>query len=255
MLLAIDVGNTHTVLGIYKKEKLQSFWRIQTEREKTEDQYGIIVKNLLWYGNLESVEIKDIIVSSVVPPMTQTLKRMGIKYFDVKPIVVSSDLEIGIKNQYENPGEVGADRIVNAIGGYELYGGPLIIVDFGTATTFCAISEDGSYIGGAIAPGIYISTDALFKLAAKLPKVELEKPDNVIGRNTTASMQAGIFYGFVGQVDGIVSKMIQEFYTEPTVIATGGLANLIYKESKTIERINPYLTLEGLKIIYNKNKR
>ncbi|UMZ75292.1 type III pantothenate kinase [Natranaerofaba carboxydovora] len=255
MLLAIDVGNTHTVLGVYKNKKLQSFWRIQTQREKTEDQYGITIKNLLWYSNLPNVEIKDIIISSVVPPLTQTLSRMGTKYFDVKPLVVSPDIKTEMNILYENPEEVGADRIVNAIAGFELYGGPLIIVDFGTATTFCSISEDGSYIGGAIAPGMYISTDALFKLAAKLPKVELTKPAKVIGRNTTASMQAGIFYGFVGQVDGIVKRMIKEFYTKPTVIATGGLANLISAESETIDRINPYLTLEGLKIIYEKNKR
>ncbi len=255
MLLAIDVGNTHTVIGVYRNKKLQNFWRIQTEREKTEDQYGIIIKDLLWYSSLQSMEIRDIIISSVVPPLTQTFTRVGTKYFNVKPLIVTCDMDVGIKIQYDNPDEVGADRIVNATAGFEIYGGPLIIVDFGTATTFCAISEDGSYIGGAIAPGIYISTDALFKLAAKLPKVELNKPDKVIGRNTTASMQAGIFYGFVGQVDGIVKRMIEEFYTKPTVIATGGLANLIFAGSETIERLNPYLTLEGLRIIYDKNKR
>lgn len=255
MLLAMDVGNTHIVVGIYRKEKLLNFWRIKSERDKTEDQYGIIVKNLLWYSDLPPLEIKDIIISSVVPPITQILNRMGTKYFDVKPMVVDLNKNIGIYLRYENPGEVGADRIVNAIAGYELYGGPLIIVDFGTATTFCAISEEGAYLGGAIAPGITISTDALFNLAAKLPKVELTRPSKVIGRNTTASMQSGIFYGFVGQVDGIVKKMIQEFYTTPTVLATGGLAELIASESETIDRINPYLTLEGLRIIYNKNKR
>ncbi|WP_041366757.1 type III pantothenate kinase [Natranaerobius thermophilus] len=254
MLLAIDVGNTNIVLGLYKNDELVVHWRINSDREQTEDQYGVLIKNLFYHSNLDPGMIDDIMISSVVPPITQTLTRMSKKFMNMEPIIVGPGIKTGMHVKYDNPKEVGADRIVNAVAGYTLYGGPLIIVDFGTATTFCAISEKGDYLGGAISPGISISTNALFERAAKLPRVELTKPANLIGKNTVSSMQSGIFYGFIGQVDGIIKKMRQEFNQAPTVVATGGMAHLVYPESETINILNSYLTLEGLKIIYERNK-
>ncbi|OWZ83270.1 type III pantothenate kinase [Natranaerobius trueperi] len=254
MLLAIDVGNTNIVLGLYKNDELLGHWRIESDKSQTEDQYGVLIENLFYHSHLEPNSIDNIIISSVVPPLTQTLTRMSVKFMNIKPQTVGPGIRTGVNIQYDNPKEVGADRIVNAVAGYELYGAPLIIVDFGTATTFCAISRQGNYLGGAIAPGISISTNALFEVAAKLPRVELTKPERVIGKDTISSMQSGIFYGFIGQVDGIIKKMKKEFSREPKVIATGGMAQFIYRESETIDVLNTFLTLEGLRIIHERNQ-
>ncbi|MBS4031837.1 MAG: type III pantothenate kinase [Clostridiales bacterium] len=254
MLLAVDVGNTNIVLGIYEGRKLQVSWRISTNRQQTGDEYGIILKNLLSQSGLAEDCLTGIIVSSVVPPLMFSLEEMSERYFNVHPLVVGPGIKTGLNILMENPREVGADRIVNAVAGFELYGGPLIIVDFGTATTFDAISDKGDYLGGAIAPGISVSTEALFQRAAKLPRIELIKPKRVIGRDTISSMQSGIIYGFAGQVDGIVNRMIPEFTVKPKVIATGGLSQLIAREFQTLEVINPLLTLEGLRIIYERNQ-
>lgn len=255
MLLAVDVGNTNIVLGLYEEQELTVSWRISTNRQQTGDEYGIILKNLFAQAGVDDRRVTGMIVSSVVPPLMFSLEEMARRYFNLEPLVVGPGMKTGLNIQMENPREVGADRIVNAVAGIELYGGPMIIVDFGTATTFDAISKRGDYLGGAIAPGISISTEALFQRAAKLPRVELVKPKRVIGRDTITSMQAGIIYGFVGQVDGIVKRMIKEFPEKPKVVATGGLAALIAGESETLEIVNPLLTLEGLRIIYARNQQ
>jgi len=253
MLLAVDVGNSNIMLGIYEEDNLRVSWRVSTNRQQTGDEYGVILKNLFGQAGFAESCLTGIIISSVVPTLMLSLEEMALRYFNIVPMVVGPGIKTGLNIIMDNPKEVGADRIVNAVAGFELYGGPLIIVDFGTATTFDAISERGDYLGGAIAPGISISTEALFQRAAKLPRVELVKPKRVIGRDTITSMQSGIIYGFVGQVDGIVRRMCREFNKQPKVIATGGLAKLISGESETLEAVNPMLTLEGLPIIYGRN--
>lgn len=255
MILVVDVGNTNIVLGVYKNDKLIKNWRISTNKNKTEDDYGIELRVLFEYAQLKMEEVRGIVISSVVPPLMGALERMAVSYFGIAPLIVGPGIKTNVPIKYDNPREVGADRIVNAVAAIELYGGPLIIVDFGTATTFCAINHEGIYMGGAIAPGIGISTEALVSHAAKLPRIELIKPRTVIGKNTINSMQSGIIYGYVGQVDGIVQRMKEEMGRNPKVIATGGLAELISQESKTIDIVNPNLTLEGLRILHHRNKR
>jgi type III pantothenate kinase len=258
MILVLDVGNTNIVLGIYTEKKLVVEWRLSTDYKRTADEYATQVIQLFNQSNIDMKHIEGVIISSVVPNIMYSLEHMIRKYFNTTPIVVGPGVKTGINIKYDNPKEVGADRIVNAVAAYDTYKKALIIIDFGTATTFCAIAKNGDYLGGTICPGIKISSEALFERAAKLPRVELVKPDTVICKNTVASMQAGIIYGYIGQVDYIVNKMKKEMEAKgeetPIVIATGGLGNLIAKDSLTIDKVEPFLTLEGLRIIYQKNK-
>lgn len=242
------------VLGVYDNNVLKYHWRIETNRNKTEDEYGMVIRNLFKHEGLEFSAITGIIISSVVPPIMLALERMCSKYFNIKPLVVGPGIKTGLDIKYENPREVGADRIVNAVAAIHEYGAPLIIVDFGTATTYCYVNEHKQYMGGAIAPGIYISTEALYSKAAKLPRIEIARPDGgVIGKNTISSMQAGILYGYVGMVEGIVKRMKEQSKERPMVIATGGLSGLISSESNMIDIVDPFLTLKGLKLIYKRN--
>jgi len=258
MLLVVDVGNTNIVLGVYEGEKLLVDWRLSTEVPRTADEYGISVINLFEKTEIDFRTVESVIISSVVPTIMYSLEHMIRKYFKVEPLIVGPGVKNGINIKYDNPKEVGADRIVNAVAAHEIYKCSLIIIDFGTATKFCAVGKHGDYFGGAICPGIKTSIDALFEKAAKLPRIELIKPSTVICKNTVQNMQSGIIYGSVGQVDYIVGKMKKEMLglgeDNPYVVATGGLANLIASESKEIDKVNPYLTLEGLRIIYEKNR-
>lgn len=258
MVFVLDVGNTNIVLGIYKDKKLMVDWRLSTDHKRSSDEYGIQVRQLFEQNNIKASDIEGIIISSVVPNIMYSLEHMIRKYFNQNPIVVGPGVKTGINIKYDNPKEVGADRIVNAVAAHEIYEKPLIIIDFGTATTFCSVTKEANYLGGTICPGIKISSDALFDKAAKLPRVELVKTPGVICKNTVASIQAGIIYGYAGQVDYIVSKMKKEMMAlgeeEPFVVATGGFAKLISEEAKSIDEINAILTLEGLRVIYEKNK-
>jgi type III pantothenate kinase len=253
LLLVIDVGNSNIVLGVYDNETLVNDWRISTDKSKTADEYGILVHDLFRLAGLELRKVGGIIISSVVPPLTGVLEKLSQQYFGFKPYVVGPGIKTGMSIHYDNPREVGADRIVNAVAGFEKYHTSLIIVDFGTATTFDYVNRKGEYCGGAIAPGLMISMEALFEKASKLPRVEIVRPTSIMAKNTVNSMQAGIFYGYVGLVDEIVNRMKIESRDTPGVIATGGLAGLIAPESKTIEHVEEYLTLEGLRILYQRN--
>lgn len=253
MILVMDVGNTNIVLGIFDKSRLLHHWRLSTNRRATEDEYGVLVHHLFDMAGIRFEQIEGVIISSVVPPLMFALEQFCVKYLHISPMIVGPGIKTGLNIRYENPREVGADRIVNAVSAIELYGPPLVIVDFGTATTYCYIDESGNYLGGAITPGIGISTEALYQHAAKLPRIELTKPKNIIGRNTVQSMQAGIVYGYAGQVDGIVERIAEQYKSDPHVVATGGLAELIAGESKTIKTVNPLLTLQGLQILYERN--
>ncbi len=255
MILVMDVGNTNIVLGVYDGNRLLYHWRMGTDRDKTSDEFGMFMVSLFNHEKLEVSRVEAVVIASVVPPIMYSLEHAVKKYFKVEPIIIGPGVKTGINIKYENPREVGADRIVNAVAACEIYGGPFIIVDFGTATTFCAVSSKSEYLGGVICPGIKIAADALFQKAAKLPKIDLVKPENVIGKNTVVSMQSGIVFGYVGQVDYIVKRMKREMKEDNIkVIATGGLARLIASESETIDEINGLLTLEGLRIIYERNR-
>jgi type III pantothenate kinase len=253
MILVVDVGNTNIVLGLYQGRTLTHHWRLSTNRSSTVDEYGILISNLFQLAGVRAEQIKGVILSCVVPPIMSTLEQLFVKYVGKEALVVGPGIKTGLNIRYENPREVGADRIVNAVAGIEQYGTPLVVVDFGTATTFDYIDASGAYLGGAIVPGIGISAEALYQRAAKLPRIELSKPKTVIGRNTVAAMQAGIIFGYAGQVDGIVRRICKEFNVQPRVIATGGLADLIAGESETVEKVDPLLTLEGLRIVYERN--
>lgn len=253
MLLAIDIGNTNTVLGIYQSKDLMHHWRISTNSYKTSDEMGILLKQLFAHKGASLEDINHVIISSVVPTIMSALQIMCMEYFKVKPLIVKPDSKTGLGIKFDNPSEVGADRIVNSVAAIEKYGTPVIVVDFGTATTFDAISKEGYYLGGAITPGVGISMDALFTKAAKLPRVELKKPENVIGKNTVQSMQSGIVYGYIGQIDGITGRINQELGGNAITVATGGLAEFIASYCETIDYVDPFLTLEGLRIIYQWN--
>jgi type III pantothenate kinase len=254
-LLCIDIGNTNIVLGVAEKSKILDHWRIRTERDLTADEMGILVQNLFGNSDLRMKEIKHVIVSCVVPPLLNTMEEFSRRYFHVKPMIVGHDTKTGMRNLYDNPKEVGADRIVNAVAAYERHHTAMIIVDFGTATTFDYVSEDGAYQGGAIAPGVVISSEALFQKASKLPRVEIfAKPKSVLAKDTISSMNVGILYGYAGLVDGIVHRMKKEAGRNLKVIATGGLAPLISEISETIDHVEEFLTLEGLMIIFKRNR-
>lgn len=255
MLFVLDIGNTNTVLGVFSDDELQYEWRIKTDRYKTEDEFAVLIQSLFELKSLKFSSIKDIVISSVVPPIMFALEKMCNQYFKKEPILVSKDIaKKFLTIDYPRPDELGADRVVNAIGAIESYYGPLIIIDFGTATTYCYIDSTQAYQGGLIAPGINISLEALYQRAAKLPKIEIEAPEHVIGTSTVEAMQAGVFYGYVSQVDGIVKRIEKEENEKPTVIATGGLAKLIAEESEMIDIVDKYLTLRGLYTIYKKLK-
>ncbi|MBU3090291.1 type III pantothenate kinase [Clostridium gasigenes] len=258
MILLVDVGNTNIVLGVYKDSEYVASWRLSTDVKKTSDEYEIQVMQLFTQSKLDPKEVEGIIISSVVPNIMHSLENMIKKSFGINPIVVGPGVKTGINIKYDNPKEVGADRIVNAVAANDRYYRDVIIIDFGTATTFCSVTKEGNYLGGCIVPGVKIASDALFERAAKLPRVELEVPRNIICKNTISSMQAGILYGYIGQVEYIVNKIKKEMMDlgsdEPLVIATGGLAKLIAKETDVIDKVKSSLTLEGLRIIYEKNK-
>ncbi|WP_077614593.1 type III pantothenate kinase [Caenibacillus caldisaponilyticus] len=253
MIFVCDVGNTNIVLGVYDGDKLLHHWRIATNREKTEDEFAMVIKNLFDQAALDFDRFDGVVISSVVPSIMFPLERMCEKYFNIKPLIVGPGIRTGLNLKVDNPREIGADRIVNAVAAIHYYKAPLIIVDFGTATTFCYIDENENYNGGAIAPGIMISTEALYEQASMLPRIELTKPPSVVGKNTISAMQSGIVYGYVGLVEGIVKRMMRLSDKKATVIATGGLSTFIAKETQVFDHIDPLLTLKGLYLIYQRN--
>ena len=260
MLLTLDVGNTNTVLGLYRlnSDELITHWRISTLRTQTADEYGVLFLNLFSMRKVEASGVSSIIISSVVPPLESTLRQMCERYFNLKPMFVEPGIKTGMPILVDNPAELGADRLVNGVAAFARYGGPCIVVDFGTATTFDVISAKGEYLGGVIAPGLAISAEALFARAARLSRVDVKKPAKVIGTNTVAHLQSGLYYGYIGLVDGILERMLQEIKTPdsltPKIIATGGLARLVADDSRFIETIDDMLTLDGLRLIYERNR-
>ena len=254
MLLAVDIGNTNIALGLFDGKKLCQHWKIRSEREKTSDEYGIVLLNLLSLAHLGAQDIKSVILSSVVPPLTPVFQDLSQELLAVRPLVIGPGLKTGMPILYENPQEVGADRVVASVAAFEKYGGPAIVVDFGTATTFDAISGHGEYLGGAIAPGIQIAAEALYLKTAKLPRIEIKKPRQAIGRTTVISMQSGLYFGYIGLVANIISEISKELGEEIKVVATGSFASQIYSDLKQIDHLEPFLVLEGLRIIYERNK-
>lgn len=256
MILVLDAGNTNIVLGVFDNGKLVTNWRLSTDKRKSADEYGMLINQLFKYHGMNMRKLEAVVMSSVVPPIMHSLERAVYRYSGIHPMVVGSDLKTGIKIKYDNPEEVGADRIVNAAAAIHKYGGPVILVDFGTATTFCAVSGKAEYIGGAIAPGIIISSEALFQRASKLPRVELKMPEKYVCKNTVNSMQAGIVYGYVGLVEHMVKNMKSELgWNRAKVIATGGLSRLIGGQSPHIDVVDSLLTLDGLYAIYQLNNK
>ncbi|MFT8872639.1 MAG: type III pantothenate kinase [Sporolactobacillus sp.] len=250
MLFACDVGNTHIVLGAYDGDQLTAHWRVSTDRQKTEDEYAMLVSELLRSSNLCMADFSGAIISTVVPSLRLILEHMFLKYFHLQPLIVGVNTDIELAVVYDNPSELGADRLVNAVAAIQAYEVPLIIIDFGTATTYCYIDEQKRYVGGAISPGVFVSAEALYTKASKLPRIEVVKPPSVIAGNTIHAMQSGLLYGYVGQVEGIVKRMKQQMAQQPTVIATGGLCRLIANETDCIDVVDPFLTLKGLYLIY-----
>ncbi len=258
MLLAIDVGNTNTVLGLYRlsgeKPELAAHWRVTTHRSQTVDEYGVLLVNLFEMNGMKASQVSFIIISSVVPPVEGTLRQVCQGYFHTEPLFVEPGIKTGMPVLVDNPAELGADRLVNAIAAFECYGGPCVIVDFGTATTFDVVSAKGEYLGGAIAPGLGISADALFSRAARLGRVDIKRPAKVIGTNTITHLQSGLYFGYIGLVDGILERIMTELGAPAKVIATGGLARQISEDSRYIAEIDDMLTLDGLLILFERNR-
>ena len=254
MLLCIDVGNTNIVMGVYDGDELIRHWRVNTDHDKMPDEYGILLTSLLSHSGLSLADLDGVAIASVVPPITDNIREMVAEYIHLEPLIVGSGVRTGVAVRYDNPRDVGADRVVNAAAAYRLYGGPACIVDFGTATTFDALSPTGEYLGGAIAPGIRIAAEALFQRTAKLPRIDLNRPERAIGANTPDAMRSGILFGYVGLVEGMVERFRRELGPDMRTIGTGGLARVIAKETDAIETVDSWLTLKGLRIIYDLNQ-
>lgn len=255
MLLAVDIGNTNVAVGIFQEETLVEHWKVRSDAEKTCDEYKVILRGLLRASHLEEAQIKGAILSSVVPPLTPVFQELCRGMFQIKPLTVGPGLKTGMPIMYENPLEVGADRVVSAVAALEKYGGPCVVVDFGTATTFDALSAQGEYLGGAIAPGVRISAEALYTKTAKLPRIEIVRPERAIGRTTVTSMQSGLYYGYIGLVSSLIQRFLDELGGEAAVVATGGFASLIHREVSSIGHYEPDLVLEGLRILYERNRK